>query len=95
LDAKEMCIKINSPTAIANAIDACLKFNATQVNAKIRQPTLIISGKEDVFTPTQVAERTQKEIENSELKIVDAVGNNLFIPEKILGLAEIILDFLR
>jgi pimeloyl-ACP methyl ester carboxylesterase len=94
LDAKEMCIKINSPKAISNAIDACLRFDASQVNVKIFQPTLIISGKLDVFTPVQVAEKTQQEIEDSELKIVEGVGHNLFIPEKIPELSEIILDFL-
>ena len=88
-------MKTNSPTAIFNAIDACLKFDASNVNTKISQPTLIISGKLDVFTPVQVAEKTQQEIENSELKVVEGVGHNLFIPEKIAELSEIILDFLR
>ena len=94
-DAKKICMKTNSPTAIFNAIDACLKFDASNVNTKISQPTLIISGKLDVFTPVQVAEKTQQEIENSELKVVEGVGHNLFIPEKIAELSEIILDFLR
>jgi pimeloyl-ACP methyl ester carboxylesterase len=95
LEAKEMCIKINSPTALLNAIDACLEFDASNVNTKIMQPTLIISGKLDAFTPVQVAEKTQQEIEDSELKIVEGVGHNLFIPEKIPELSEIVLDFLR
>jgi 3-oxoadipate enol-lactonase len=95
LEAKEVCIKINSPTALLNAIDACLEFDASNVNTKIMQPTLIISGKLDVFTPVQVAKKTQQEIEDSELKIVEGVGHNLFIPEKIPELSEIVLDFLR
>lgn len=94
LDAKKMCLRINSPTALLHAIDACLEFDATHVNAKIMQPTLIISGKEDVFTPIQVAERVHEEIEGSELKIIEGVGHNLFLPEKIPELSQIMLDFL-
>jgi pimeloyl-ACP methyl ester carboxylesterase len=94
LDAKNVCIKTNSPAAISNAIGACLEFDATQVNIKIFKPTFIISGKLDIFTPIQIAKRTQKEIEGSELKLVEGVGHNLFIPEKIPELSEIILDFL-
>lgn len=95
LDAKKMCLKMNSPTALLNSIEACLEFDSTDVNVKIKQPTLIISGEEDVFTLPQVAERTQQNIESSELKIIKGVGHNLFIPGKIPELTEILLDFLR
>jgi pimeloyl-ACP methyl ester carboxylesterase len=94
-ESKKICLEINSPTALLNVIDACLKFDATQVNVKIFQPTLIISGNLDIFTPVQVAEKIHQEIEHSELKIIEGVGHNLFIPEKIPELSEIILDFLR
>jgi pimeloyl-ACP methyl ester carboxylesterase len=94
LDAKKICLKTNSPKAILNAIDACLKFDASKVNTKIIQSTLIVSGKLDVFTPVQVAEETQREIEDSELKSVEGVGHNLFIPEKIPELSEIVSGFL-
>lgn len=95
LDAKKICLKMNSPSALLNAIDACLEFDATDVNTKILQPTLVVSGKEDVFTSIQVARKTQGEIEGSELKILGGLGHNLFLPEKISELSQIILDFLR
>jgi 3-oxoadipate enol-lactonase len=95
LDAKKICLKTNSPTALLNAIDACLEFDPTHVNTKVLQPTLIIAGKDDVFTPIQVAKRTQQEIEGSELKIIEGVGHNLFLPEKIPELSQSMLDFLH
>jgi pimeloyl-ACP methyl ester carboxylesterase len=92
LDVKKICIKINSSTAIFNAIAACLEFDPSNVNTKITQPTLIISGKLDVFTPVHIAEKTQREIGGSQLKILEGVGHNLFIPEKIRELSEIVLS---
>jgi 3-oxoadipate enol-lactonase len=55
-EVKTMGIKINSPTAIAHATEACMKFNVKNRISQISVPTLIISGREDTFTPLALSE---------------------------------------
>ncbi|MCP8310266.1 MAG: alpha/beta hydrolase [Candidatus Methylarchaceae archaeon HK01M] len=93
-EMKGKSIKINSPTAILHAIDACLDFNVKDRISQISHPTLIISGKEDILTPPQLGEQIHRSIKGSEWKIIEGVGHNLLIPEKIQELAQIILKFL-
>ncbi len=91
---KEKRIKINSPVAIARATEACLDFNLRDEISKINLPTLVLSGKEDVFTPLHLAEQIHKSIKGSEWKIINNVGHNLYI-EKPKEMVEAVLGFLQ
>lgn len=91
---KEKRIKINSPVAIARATEACLNFNLRDEISKINLPALVISGREDVFTPLHLAEQIHKSIKGSEWKIIDNVGHNLYI-EKPKEMVEAVLEFLK
>lgn len=92
---KERSVGINSPKAIVHAIDACMDFNVKDRISQISHPTLIISGREDVLTPIHLAEQIHRSIKGSEWKIMEGVGHNLLIPEKIPELAQIVLEFLE
>jgi 3-oxoadipate enol-lactonase len=93
-ELKEKRIKINSPVAIGRATDACMTFNLKDEIAKIALPTLIVSGREDVFTPIHLAGEIHRSIRGSKWKIIEGVGHNLYI-EKAPELAQIALEFLR
>ena len=93
-DLKEKRIRINSPAAIGRATDACLAFDLRDQIARIPHPTLIVSGQEDVFTPIHLAEEIHKAIRNSEWKILEGVGHNLYI-EKASEMVPLVLEFLK
>jgi 3-oxoadipate enol-lactonase len=92
-ELKRKRIAVNSPVAIGRATDACLAFNLKDQIAKIVIPTLVVSGREDVFTPIHLAEQIHRSIGGSEWKILEGVGHNLHI-ESAPGLVQAVLDFL-
>jgi len=92
-ELKEKRILINSPVAIGRATDACLAFNLKDEIAKISIPTLIVSGRNDIFTPIHLAEQLHRSIQGSEWKILEGVGHNLYI-EKGPQMAQAVLEFL-
>jgi pimeloyl-ACP methyl ester carboxylesterase len=67
--------------------------NGKEAISKIALPTLIVSGREDVFTPIHLAEQIHRSIGGSEWKIIEDVGHNLYI-EKAPQLVQIALEFL-
>ncbi len=87
-------IRVNSPLAIGRATDACMAFNLKNEIAQISLPTLIVSGKEDIFTPIHLAEQIHRSIRDSEWKVLEGVGHNLYI-EKPGQLTQMTLDFLK
>ncbi|MCP8304351.1 MAG: alpha/beta hydrolase [archaeon] len=93
-EMKEESVRINSPTAILHAIDACMDFDVKDRMSQISHPTLIISGRKDVLTSPHLGEQIHRSIKGSEWKIMEGVGHNLLIPEKTSELARIILEFL-
>ena len=93
-ELKEKRVRINSPLAIGRATDACMAFNLKNEIAKISLPTLIVSGRKDVFTPIHLAEQIHRSIRGSEWKILEGVGHNLYI-EKGSQLARVTLEFLE
>jgi len=93
-ELKEKRVRMNSPLAIGRAADACMAFNLKNEIAQIALPTLIVSGKEDIFTPIALAEQIHRSIRGSEWKILDGVGHNLYI-EKPGQLTQLVLDFLK
>jgi 3-oxoadipate enol-lactonase len=93
-EAKEEMVKTNSPTALIHAIDACMEFNVGDKISQISLPTLIISGREDIFTPIHFSEQIHRSIRGSTWKILEGVGHNVLIPENIPELSRLVLDFL-
>jgi len=92
---KKECVRTNSPAAILRTIDACLNFNVKDRISQISHPTLVISGREDVMSPIHLAEQIHRSIKSSEWKIMEGVGHNLLVPDKVPELTEIILEFLQ
>ena len=92
-DLKQKRIQINSPVAIGRATDALMAFNLKEEISRISLSTLILSGKEDEFTPIHLAEQIHHSIKGSEWKIMGSVGHNLYI-EKPAEMVQIVLEFL-
>ncbi|MDH7499742.1 MAG: alpha/beta hydrolase [candidate division NC10 bacterium] len=92
-ELKEKRIQINSPVAIGRATDACLAFDLRDEISRISHPTLILSGREDVFTPIHLSEQIHRSIRGSEWRILEGVGHNLYI-EKPTEMAQQVLRFL-
>jgi 3-oxoadipate enol-lactonase len=87
-------IQVNSPAAIGRATDACLAFNLKEEISRIQLPTLVVSGREDIFTPVHLAEQIHRSIRGSEWRILEGVGHALYI-EKAAALNRTVLDFLK
>ena len=68
---KEKRIQINSPIAIGRATDACMAFDLKGKISRISLPTLVLSGRRDVFTPIHLAEEIHRSIQGSEWKIME------------------------
>jgi 3-oxoadipate enol-lactonase len=92
-ELKEKRARINSPAAIGRATNACMAFDLRDEISRISLPTLIVSGREDIFTPIHLAEQIHKAIRGSEWTILEGVGHNLYI-EKAPELARATLEFL-
>ncbi len=93
-ELKQKRIQVNSPAAIGRATDACLAFNLKDQISEIPIPTLVVSGREDVFTPVHLAEQIHRSVHGSEWEIVEGVGHNLHI-EAAPVLVQAVLNFLR
>jgi 3-oxoadipate enol-lactonase len=93
-ELKKKRVAINSPAAIGRATDACLALNLKNQIAKIAIPTLVVSGRKDVFTPLHLAEQIHRSIRGSEWKILEGVGHNLYI-ESAPDLVQAVLGFLQ
>ena len=94
MDSKEYAEKINSTKALINAVDACLAIDLQGGISRINRTTLIISGREDIFTRPILAEEVHNSIRDSIWTLMDGVGHNLIIPQNIAGLILRIQEFL-
>lgn len=54
---------------------ACINHNALQDLGKINAPTLVIGGKEDIFTPVWMAKEVASGIPGAELFLYDKLGH--------------------
>jgi 3-oxoadipate enol-lactonase len=88
-------IRTESKQALINTIDACIEFDLKDKISMISKPTLIISGKEDVLTPCELAEQTHRFVEGSRHEIIENTGHNILIPQNRHCLLELILKFLK
>jgi 3-oxoadipate enol-lactonase len=93
-ELKKKRIQVNSPVAIGRATDACMAFDLKDQISRITLPTLVVSGREDVFTPIHLAEQIHRSIRGSEWKILEGVGHALYI-EEAPALSQTVLEFLR
>ena len=92
---KKEKIETESKEALISTIDACMEFDIKDKAGLISKPVLIISGKEDILTPDELAEKTHKLIWRSKYKIIENTGHNVLIPENRNCLLELILEFLK
>ncbi|MGE5252467.1 MAG: alpha/beta fold hydrolase, partial [Planctomycetaceae bacterium] len=76
------------------ATEACLAFDLKSQISQIAIPTLVVSGRKDVFTPLHLAEQIHRSIHGSEWKILEQAGHALYI-EQGPGLTEAVLEFLK
>lgn len=93
-ELKAKRIAINSPVAIGRATEACMAFDLKNEISRISIPTLVVSGREDVFTPIHLAGQIHRSIRGSEWKILEDVGHNLYI-EKGPQMVQVVLEFLE
>jgi len=93
-ELREKRIQSNSPVAIGRATDACTAFDLKDQIFRITLPTLVVSGREDVFTSVHLVEQIHRSIRGSEWKILEGVGHALYI-EKAPALSQTVLEFLN
>jgi len=80
--------------ALMNQIDACIKHNIGKDLTRISASTLIITGKEDIFTPLRFAQELKAGIKNSRLEVFPKCGHNVFL-EDIESFNKTIIGFLK
>ncbi len=91
---KKQAVRVNSPVGITRSIDACREFSLRGKISAIKAPALIVTGREDIFTPPAIAEEIHRQITSSELVITEGAGHNQMVPENIEPLTKLVLDFL-
>ncbi len=91
---KEFSSEINTPEAVINLAKASMNHDLRSHISKIKSPTLIIAGQEDILIPPKYSRMLSEEIENSELVIIQDCAH---VPpiEKPEEFNSIVLDFLN
>ena len=90
---KEFSATINQPEAVVNLAKASIRHDVRKQISKIKNPTLIVVGEEDILIPPGYSKILNDEIESSELVIIKDCGHVAPI-EKPAEFNEIVLDFL-
>ena len=67
---KELSSQITSPRAVINLANASLKHDVGKKLSRIKTPTLIIVGEQDILIPPRYSKIMSEEIENSKLVIM-------------------------
>ena len=80
--------------ALMAQIDACINHDAVRKLSRISVPTLIMAGKEDIFTPVKFSEELKKGIKSSWLELFPGCGHNVFL-EDVKAFNKKIIDFLK
>jgi 3-oxoadipate enol-lactonase len=91
---KEFSSEINSPRAVINLAKASISHDLRSEVSKIKSPTLIIAGEEDILISPKYSKILHDEIENSELVILKDCAH---VPpiEKPTEFNSIVLEFLK
>ena len=66
---------VQSIEGLSGQAAACIEHDALQLLPQIKQPVLVIGGKEDIFTPEWMASAVAAAIPNSELHLYDGCGH--------------------
>lgn len=74
--------------------EACNKFDSRERLSRIRKPTLIVGGSEDVLTPPWYQHYLHEKLENSTLRIMEGVGHYSMF-ENPEGFNAILSEFLE
>lgn len=77
INLAEKEFSLTDPMVRYNDFIACDNFNVMDKIKMINTDTLIIVGRDDQLTPIKYAEFLNREIKNSELKIIDDAGHNV------------------
>jgi 3-oxoadipate enol-lactonase len=94
-ELKKEKIKSASVPALINSIDAIREFNLKDKISNIKQPTLIISGKNDVFISLKLQKETHDLIKDSYFELIENAGHNVLLEENTDYLGELIRGFLK
>ena len=94
-EVKNMKIKTQSRDSLISSINACLEFNLEDSTDKIKGPVLIISGREDILTPINLAQKLYKNLKCSSWVIIEKTGHNILIPKNITQMLQLIILFLN
>ncbi len=83
------------PYAVINeAKEAIMKFDNRNSVHEIKVPTVIIDGKDDLFTPNRQSKFLHDQIEGSELHIIKKAGHCVMV-EQPDAFNQILVDFLK
>ncbi len=93
-EIEKVMVKTNSNSSLEYTINACLKINFISSLRKIKIPTLIIAGEEDVFVPIEHGLKINNAITNSKLEIIAGASHNLLV-EQPVETYQRICDFLQ
>lgn len=74
--------------------DACISHNTLSMLPRIKQPTLVIGGEDDIFTPAWMSHEVASAIPGSKLHLYPQSGH-AFHWENLVDFNERVLDWLR
>lgn len=81
------------PSVLAGDLLACDSFDVMERVKKIKAPTLIVCGQDDLMTPPNRSEYLRDQIDGAELHIVEQAGHMVMI-ERPDVVADLLGDFL-
>jgi 3-oxoadipate enol-lactonase len=93
-EIRDIMAKTSSITSLEDTINACLKVNFIDSLKRVKTPTLVVSGKEDVFIPVYHGIKIKNSIFNSKIDIMAAASHNMLL-EQPLETYRIIKNFLN
>jgi pimeloyl-ACP methyl ester carboxylesterase len=73
-EVTEEMLKTDPAVGLAD-FEACNNFDSREKLSRIRKPTLIVGGSEDVLTPPWYQHYLHEKLENSTLRIIEGVGH--------------------
>ncbi|MBP1946291.1 alpha/beta fold hydrolase [Methanobacterium petrolearium] len=93
-EVRDLMGKTSSIPALKESIKACQQVNFIGSLKNVNSPTLIIAGREDVFTPLYHANKIKNAIPNSKMEVMEGVGHNLLV-ENPQDTYDLIYKFLK
>lgn len=81
IEASKFEMRKCKPDIISRDFAACNQFDIMDSVSKIRLPTLVIVGKDDIMTPTKYSEYLHKQIPLSTLHIIENAGHAVMLEQ--------------